>query len=64
MGTQLSFQYQNNAKAWMTGDIYQDWLQQWDFELGARQCKVILLQDNFSGHIVPYGLQNIHVVLQ
>jgi len=25
-GTQLSFDYWNNAKAWMTASIYQDWL--------------------------------------
>src|SRR5260221_6547677 len=46
----------------MTGEIYQDWLQQWDHKLGARQCKIVLLQDNFSGHIIPDGLQNIWVI--
>ena len=35
-GTQLGFNYRNNAKAWMTGGIYQEWLQQWDRELGGR----------------------------
>ena len=60
-GTQLGFYYRNNAKAWMTGDIYQEWLRQWDFELGAKRRKVVLLQDNFSGHIIPDGLQNIRV---
>jgi len=61
-GAQLGFHYQNNAKAWMTGDIYQEWLQQWDHKLGARKCKIVLLQDNFSGHVVLDGLQNIRVV--
>jgi len=61
-GAQLSFQYQNNAKAWMTADIYQGWLRQWDHELGTRNCKIVLLQDNFSGHIIPIGLQNICVI--
>ena len=46
----------------MTTDIYQDWLQQWDNELGATQCKIVLLQDNFSGHIIPIGLQNICII--
>ena len=27
-GTQLGFDYRNNAKAWMTASIYQDWLRQ------------------------------------
>jgi hypothetical protein len=61
-GAQLGFQYQNNAKAWMTANIYREWLQQWDFELGTRKRKIVLLQDNFSGHIVPDDLQNISVV--
>ena len=61
-GTQLGFYYRNNAKAWMTADLYQEWLRQWDRELGARKRKIILLQDNFSGHIIPDGLQNICVV--
>jgi len=60
-GTQLGFNYRNNAKAWMTGGIYQEWLQQWDRELGERSRKIVLLQDNFLGHIVPNGLQNIRI---
>ena len=61
-GAQLGFHYRNNAKAWMTGDIYQEWLRQWDHKLGERKRKIVLLQDNFSGHIVPDGLQNIRVL--
>jgi hypothetical protein len=30
--------------------------------LGATQRKIVLLQDHFSGHIVPIGLQNIRVM--
>ena len=61
-GTQLSFQYQNNTKVWMTADIYHGWLCQWDHELGTRNHKIVLLQDNFSGHIIPIGLQNIYII--
>jgi hypothetical protein len=53
---QLGFHYQNNMKAWITADLYQEWLQQWDCELGARRWKIALLQDNFLGHIVSDGL--------
>ena len=60
-GAQLGFNYRNNAKAWMTAHLYQDWIQQWDRELQAKNRKVLLLQDNFSGHIVPPNLQNIRV---
>jgi hypothetical protein len=52
-GTQLGFYYQSNAKAWMTAQLYQDWIQQWDQQLRESGHKILLLQDNFSGHIVP-----------
>ncbi|KIK79335.1 hypothetical protein PAXRUDRAFT_71860, partial [Paxillus rubicundulus Ve08.2h10] len=32
-GTQLGFNYHNNAKAWMTSAIYQEWLLDWDRKL-------------------------------
>jgi DDE superfamily endonuclease len=60
-GTWLGFYYWNNVKAWMTLVLYQEWIQQWDWELQAKNCKVLLLQDNFSGHIVPDSLWNIHI---
>jgi DDE superfamily endonuclease len=60
-GKQLGFYYRNNAKAWMTSALYQEWIQQWDSELHLKNHKILLLQDNFSGHIVPDGLWNIHV---
>ena len=60
-GAQLGFYYRNNTKAWMTAHLYQGWIQQWDRELQGKQHKILLLQDNFSGHIVPDNLQNIRV---
>jgi hypothetical protein len=60
-GAQLGFYYCHNAKAWMTSDIYQEFLHQWDNDLRQKNRKILLLQDNFSGHIVPNNLQNIHV---
>ena len=45
----------------MTSALYQEWIQQWDSELHLKNRKILLLQDNFSSHIVPDGLQNIHV---
>ena len=60
-GAQLGFYYRNNAKAWMTAHLYQDWIEQWDRKLQAEGQKILLLQDNFSGHIVPSNLQSIHV---
>ena len=56
-GPQLSFNYTSNVKAWMTSAIYQEWLLDWDQKLKNEHCKILLLQDNFLGHVVPecYG---------
>jgi hypothetical protein len=60
-GEQLGFYYQNNAKAWMTTYFYQEWIEQWDCEHQAKGHQILLLQDNFSGHVPPNNLQNIQV---
>jgi hypothetical protein len=46
----------------MTGMIYQDWLLDWDRKLKDEGRKILLLQDNFSGHVVPETLTNICVI--
>jgi len=33
MGVELGFNYRHNAKAWMTGKLYQEWLLDWDQKL-------------------------------
>lgn len=48
-------------KAWMTAHLYQEWIMQWDHELRTKGRQILLLQDNFSGHIPPDDLQNIQV---
>jgi hypothetical protein len=60
-GAQLSFYYRNNAKAWMVTKIYQEWLRDWDEKLQWQGRHILLLQDNFSAHIKPDGLTNVHV---
>lgn len=45
----------------MTTILYQEWLHEWDFELKQEKRNILLLQDNFSGHVVPDDLQCIHV---
>ncbi|KAF8218731.1 hypothetical protein L208DRAFT_1069958, partial [Tricholoma matsutake] len=57
-GMQLGFYY---SRLYSCPYMYQEWLQQWDQELVAKNHKILLLQDNFLGHIVPDGLQNICV---
>ena len=43
----------------MTLSLYGEWIKQWDAELSWKGRKILLLQDNFSGHIVPNRLQSI-----
>jgi len=57
-GRQLGFYYRNNAK---TGVLYGEWIKNWNDELCHEGRKILLLQDNFTGHIVPGGLTNIRV---
>ena len=59
---QLGFNYRNNAKAWMTSSIYQEWLLDWDRKLRNEGRKVLFFQDNFSGHVVPDSLTNISAI--
>ena len=61
-GVELGFQYWNNTKAWMTASLYQEWLLDWDRKLRSEDQKVVLLQDNLSGHVVPEALTNICVI--
>jgi len=41
--------------------LYQEWLHEWDLKLKQEKRNILLLQDNFSGHIVLDNLQCIHV---
>jgi hypothetical protein len=45
----------------MTTSLHQEWLQDWDKKLQDEGQKILLLQDNFSGHLPPDNLTNIHV---
>ena len=58
---QLGFYYRYNAKAWMTKALYQEWLHEWDLELKQEKRNILLLQDNFAGHVAPDDLQCIRV---
>jgi hypothetical protein len=49
-GEQLGFKYYSNSRAWMTGDIFQQWLINWDHHLRKEKRNILLLVDNFAGH--------------
>ena len=49
-GEQLGFDYHWNSNAWMTGEIFEQWLIEWDHKLRRTRRKILLLVDNFAGH--------------
>lgn len=50
-GADLGFDYASNKKAWMTMDIFFEWLKRFDaFIARTPNRRILLLLDNFSGH--------------
>lgn len=49
--------YKANKKAWMTSELFQEFLRQWDKELSQNKRKIVLLIDNCTAHIEPKNLQ-------
>lgn len=46
----LPVSYQNNKKAWMTTDLFADWLKKVDANMKAQKRKIVLFVDNCSAH--------------
>nr|CCA26413.1 CENPB protein Homeodomainlike putative [Albugo laibachii Nc14] len=63
-GDQLGLNYRSNIKAWMTGVLFQEWLQEFDDDMCSQRRNVVLILDNASAHTV-YGmeLQSVTVML-
>ncbi|PAV23035.1 DDE-domain-containing [Pyrrhoderma noxium] len=55
------FQYRNNKSAWMTSYLFEEYLKTWDMKLRRNSRHIILLVDNFQGHVVATPLTNIHL---
>ena len=47
---QLPTPYKNNSNAWMTGDIFQDWLVSFEADMAKEDCNIVLVVDNCSAH--------------
>jgi hypothetical protein len=65
----LPVYYRNNKSAWMTDDIFREWLSKIDRQFKSENRKVLLFLDNFSGHCdaskskkAPVLLSNTHIV--
>ena len=58
-GAQLSFHYHNNAKAWMTSILFEEWLEKWNGILKVQNRHVLLWINNLSGHTLPASITNV-----
>ncbi|KIJ49970.1 hypothetical protein M422DRAFT_160583, partial [Sphaerobolus stellatus SS14] len=59
--TTFGYQYWSNTKAWMTRDIFTDYIKQLDILMRSLGRFIILLLDNFSGHYITYEPRNIRL---
>ena len=42
----LQLEYKSNTKAWVTGEIFQGWLERWNRQLVSQKRSVLLVIDN------------------
>jgi len=59
--TSLPVEYKANTKAWMTGDIWKNHLQQWNRQLTIQRRLICLVIDNCAAH-PPLDLSHIRIV--
>lgn len=51
--------YTANRRAWMTSDIFEHWLKDWDRRLKSEGRKILLFIDNCPSHPTKVELNNI-----
>ncbi|CAH1241537.1 TIGD4 [Branchiostoma lanceolatum] len=56
----LPVTYKNNRKAWMTSDVFLDWLSKLDKKMGQQGRKILLFADNAPSH-PNVSLRNIEL---
>ncbi|OAD76749.1 hypothetical protein PHYBLDRAFT_109106, partial [Phycomyces blakesleeanus NRRL 1555(-)] len=54
--------YYYNSNVWMTQSIFHVFLCHYDHSMKAQNRKVLLILDNFSGHIVDYAPTNVELL--
>ncbi|POW18762.1 hypothetical protein PSHT_05563 [Puccinia striiformis] len=61
-GLSLGFDYHFNKRAWMTTEIFHEWIGRFNCEMRSQKRNILLLVDNFSAHSLPEGgLSNIRL---
>nr|XP_024218269.1 tigger transposable element-derived protein 6-like [Halyomorpha halys] len=58
----LPLNYKNNIKAWMTRDIFTDWLRSIDIHMRLNKRKILLFIDNCSAHTHLPQFENIKII--
>ncbi|XP_028677229.1 tigger transposable element-derived protein 4-like [Erpetoichthys calabaricus] len=53
--------YRASRNAWMTSELFKEWLKDWDRELQCQSRKVLLLLDNCAAHPRLHCLKNIQL---
>ena len=57
----LPLEYTANAKAWMTGEIFQLWLEKWNRKLCSKNRNILLVMDNCAAHPRGLNFTNINI---
>ncbi|KAK7105522.1 hypothetical protein V1264_016888 [Littorina saxatilis] len=55
-GIELPLRYTSNKKAWMTSDLFEKWLRDFDRSMDSANRKVLLVIDNCTAHVKIQGL--------
>lgn len=58
----LPVDYESNVKAWMTKNLFKDWLKKVDKQMKIKRQKIVLFVDNCPAHTDLPTLENIKVV--
>ena len=58
----LPTEYDANKKAWMTSDIFKEWVKKLDKKMRKKQRKIALIIDNCPAHPKIPGLQAVDLV--
>ena len=58
----LPVTWEHNKKAWMTSEIYQRWLQNFDSKMRRQNRQVLLLLDNAPSHPKDKNVTNVKLM--
>jgi hypothetical protein len=58
----LPVAYEANKNAWMTGDIWKEWLKKLDRQIRSKKRQIVMLCDNCAAHNSDVKLTNIKLV--